>query len=98
MGFLFVFRMVYTPFNETPAKGNIMFILVPKKNDPLTVVVKGDQWGAFGTPGSIYHQKLYTLLVKKGGIAESVTDGTYHFNIKYGRFFAIYITLIKIED
>lgn len=75
-----------------------MFILVPKKNDPLTVVVNGDRWDALGTPGSLYHQKLYTLLVKKGGIHESVPDGTYHFNIKYGRFFVIYVTLIKVDD
>lgn len=75
-----------------------MFVIVPKKNDPLTVVVKGDRWDALGTPGSIYHQKLYTLLAKIGGINESVEDGTYHFNVEYRRFFKIYMTLTKIED
>ena len=75
-----------------------MFIIVPKKNDPLTIVVKGDRWDALGTPGSIYHQKLYTLLVKMGGINESVTDGTYHFNVEVGRFFKVHATLTKVED
>jgi len=76
-----------------------MFIVKPKKNsDPLVVVVKGDRWDALGDPNSRYHRKLYTLLVKLGGIDESVEDGTYHFNIVYGKFFVIYKTLIKIED
>ena len=75
-----------------------MFVIVPKKNDPLTIVVKGDRWDALGTPGSIYHQKLYTLLVKMGGINESVEDGTYHFNVERGRFFVVRATLTKVEN
>ena len=75
-----------------------MFIIVPKKNDPLTVVVKGDRWDALGTPGSKYHQKLYTLRVTLGGINETVEDGTYHFNVERGRFFKVYATLTKVED
>lgn len=74
-----------------------MFIIMPK-NDPLTIVVKGDRWDALGTPGSIYHQKLYTLLVKMGGINESVEDDTYHFNVERGRFFVVRATLTKVED
>lgn len=50
-------------------------------HDPIIVVVKDGRWNAYGpvTPRS---QELYAILAGMGGVNESVTDGTYHFNVK----------------
>ena len=70
---------------------------MPKKNtDPLVVVVKDGRWNAFGTPGT-RSEWLFATLQAQGGIADSVGDGTYHYNIKR-KGFRLVATLIKIED
>lgn len=70
---------------------------MPKKNhDPLVVVVKGDRWDAFGSP-TPRSQWLYAILEKQGGIAESVEDGTYHYNVRR-RGFRLEASLTKVED
>jgi hypothetical protein len=67
-----------------------------KNQDPLVIVVKGNRWDAFGSP-TPRSQWLYATLKSAGGIAESVEDGTYHFNVKR-RGFHLETSLIKIED
>jgi hypothetical protein len=48
---------------------------------PLTVVVSDGQWAALGepTPRNIWLTKMLTL---QGGVNESVSNGTYHYNVK----------------
>lgn len=86
--------MIYMPYNETPTKGPTM--LTKKDLSPITIVVNGPRWEAFGS--STYRSKwLYAMFEKMGGISEEVPDGTYHFNIKRKalRFEA---SLVSIED
>lgn len=67
-----------------------------KDLSPITIVVKGPRWEAFGssTPRS---QWLYAMVQKMGGISESVPDGTYHFNVKR-KGLRLEASLVSIED
>jgi ABC-type enterochelin transport system substrate-binding protein len=70
---------------------------VPKKNsDPLVITVKDGHWNAYGTPGR-RSAWLYATLERQGGIAESVEDGAYHYNVTR-KGFRLIATLTKIED
>jgi hypothetical protein len=55
---------------------------MPKKDrSPITIYVTGNEWKALGddTPRSKW---LYSMLVKQGGISETVPTGIYHYNVK----------------
>jgi len=71
-------------------------MLRKKNNDPLVITVMDGHWNAYGTPGP-RSTWLYSVLERQGGIAESVENGAYHFNVER-RGFRLVTTLTKIED
>lgn len=47
---------------------------------PIVVVVANGRWDAYGEP-TPRSQYLFNMLVALGGIADSVPEGTHHFNV-----------------
>jgi len=52
-----------------------------KNKSPVIIVVEDNRWECLGDPANSRHKFLYETLVRQGGIAESVPDGKYEYNV-----------------
>lgn len=53
---------------------------IKMNHDPIVVVVVNGQWGCYGEPTKRSNM-LMKHLKKQGGVAPSVPEGRYHYNI-----------------
>jgi len=69
-----------------------------QNNDPILITVKDGHWLAHTEePRSARSIWLYAVLQRQGGIAESVEDGSYRYNVRR-RGFRLEASLTKTED
>lgn len=73
-----------------------MFNKKPEPKTPLLVEVTGTEWYSYGDPTSFHQMWLHSFLTQMGGINESVSPGSYHFNVTR-RLFKFYVTLVPVE-
>lgn len=68
-------------------------------NEPIIVIVKNDRYDMYGhTPITARDLWLSHILKEMGGVNESVTAGTYHFNAEQLTLTEIKVTLEPIPE